>query len=252
MFELLLLLILVLSLSKGRDWLQRLIQAMVLLMGGDSFGGIMVYTLLFLPGILVHEISHFLTAAVLGVQTGDIHLFPRRGSEADGRIALGSVQVAKTDFVRGSLIGAAPFFVGCLLLVFLVLRFVSPAISFDTTSLVSGNLISNLHIFLSQPKHILVLYMIFSITNTMFMSKEDMRAFPVIGVFVGLLVIVLSLTHSLSWVLTVLAGYVQPILRDLNGTFLVALVIDLIMIMVLFVVVKIFEVLTKRKVVYGK
>lgn len=70
-----------------------------------SFG---IFTLFFLLGTFIHELSHFLMAKILFVPVGNFSLFPK----FKGRIIeLGSVTVAKTDLIRGSLIGLAPLFI---------------------------------------------------------------------------------------------------------------------------------------------
>ena len=39
--------------------------------------GIMLYSLIYLPGTIIHELSHFFSAAILGVRTGNISIFPK-------------------------------------------------------------------------------------------------------------------------------------------------------------------------------
>jgi LCP family protein required for cell wall assembly len=108
------LIILMVSLFITKQWVQKFVTGIVLLLGGSPLSAIKWYSLLFLPGIIVHELSHFTVASLLGVRTGDITLFPHDIGSNSSRMALGSVKVAKTDFLRGSLIGAAPFFVGII------------------------------------------------------------------------------------------------------------------------------------------
>ena len=64
------------------------------------------------PGVALHELSHALMARLLGVQTANLTMVPRR--QADGHVRLGSVQVERVDVIRGSLIGLAPLLVGSL------------------------------------------------------------------------------------------------------------------------------------------
>lgn len=115
-----------------------------------------IYTiaLLFFPGTLLHELAHFLMARLLFVSTGKMTLLPK--SEKD-RVALGSVEIVKTDPIRRLLIGAAPFLSGISLL-FLTLFYAG-----------EHQLWSNFFYGL------LLLFLLFELGNTMFSSRKDME-----------------------------------------------------------------------------
>ena len=108
---------------------------------------------LFLPGTIIHELAHYFTASVLRVPVGEIDLVPRL---ADGQLKLGSVEVGKMDPVRKLMVSGAPFVLGVgimLLVLYLDSRW-------------SGSIYWDL----------LVGYIVFQVSNTMFMSKRDMEA----------------------------------------------------------------------------
>ena len=69
-----------------------------------------IFSIIFLPGVFLHESSHFVMAKILRVPTGDFSIFPQ--SLPDGRLQLGYVETARSDIVRNSLIGAAPLIIG--------------------------------------------------------------------------------------------------------------------------------------------
>ena len=73
-----------------------------------------IISLIFLPGTIVHELSHFFAAIVLFLPVKDIQIFPKF---EEGQIKLGHVLYVKKDFLRGILVGVAPFF-GALFLFF--------------------------------------------------------------------------------------------------------------------------------------
>lgn len=111
--------------------------------------------ILFLPGTFIHELSHFLTALVLLVPIGQPEFIPEYLD--DKRIKLGSVPIGKTDLVRSFFISVAPLIFGTGIIV-LGLNFV-----------INKNLLSN-------PLYILlVAYLTFTISNTMFSSKKDLE-----------------------------------------------------------------------------
>lgn len=112
---------------------------------------IQILSLLFLPGVILHEFSHLLVANLLFVQTGEIEFLP----EIHGnQVKMGSVAVAKTDPFRRFLIGVAPIVGG-----------------FGAILLFSYYLFATLISWQS----ILLLYIIFQISNTMFSSSKDME-----------------------------------------------------------------------------
>lgn len=78
------------------------------------------YSVLTLPGLIIHEISHFLVAALTGLRTGTIELLPRMGKL--GNVEFGSVQVEKADPLRLVLVGMAPLISGLPLIAWMSLN----------------------------------------------------------------------------------------------------------------------------------
>jgi len=114
-----------------------------------------LFAVLFLPGTYVHELSHLITSLILFVPVGRLELIPKL--EGD-QLKLGSVAIGKTDFIRRFIIGIAPLIFGISIILLLVnLLSIHRLISSDLTYV------------------ILVVYIIFTISNTMFMSKRDME-----------------------------------------------------------------------------
>lgn len=130
-----------------------------------------------LPGVIIHELAHLFMAAVLFVPAGDMEFTPKRSANG---LKLGSIQIAKTDPIRRSIIGFAPVFVGLMLVVGIVYFFTSNILFFkdkDSYFLVATGLG--------------VIYLLFAISNTMFSSSRDMEG--TIEIIVTLLIIVLLL-----------------------------------------------------------
>lgn len=87
-------------------------------LGGSQHSSIIIWSLIFLPGTIVHEVSHFLVAALTGARTGKIEIFPEY-LEDERHVALGSVQTQKLNPIQGFLVGIAPFVSGMALLIWL-------------------------------------------------------------------------------------------------------------------------------------
>ena len=138
---------------------------------------IQLLSILFLPGVIVHELSHLLTASMLFVPTGDIEFLPEiRGDE----VKMGSVSIAHTDPFRRFLIGVAPLLVG-LSILFLLFWYFLPGLS-----------------LLSWQTGIL-LYAVFEISNTMFSSRKDMEGAIALLIFLSVVVVVLVLLKINFW-----------------------------------------------------
>lgn len=131
-----------------------------------SFLPINVISFIFLPGIIIHELSHLLVANLLFVPTGDVEFMPKVEGQ---NIKLGSVAIGRSDPVRRFLIGVAPVLFG-ILVISIVLYFLKS---------ISIPIYANLIIF----------YCLFVVGNTMFSSKKDMEGsialFIIILIFLG-------------------------------------------------------------------
>jgi hypothetical protein len=129
-------------------------------------------SILFLPGTLIHELSHALMATLLFAHVGKMDLIPKL---VGTNLKLGSVEIGKTDPIRRLLIGMGPFLFGTLIIIgiFYLGAFYQ--------------LFTN-YIFIAAAG-----YAVFEIGNTMFSSKKDMEGAleVVIAIFVITLILYL-------------------------------------------------------------
>ena len=136
--------------------------------------------ILFLPGTIFHEMAHYISAIVLGVPTGTMHLFPKI---QENQVTLGSVQIAKTDPIRRFLIGVAPLLSGITAIIILI-HFGKD------TQLVSP-----------FAREVVLGFLIIEIANSMFASDKDMEGSLALLLTVGVLCItflVLIIRFSVS------------------------------------------------------
>src|SRR5512139_1205122 len=82
--------------------LHRETQAVLLLITRHKEISLALFSLLFFPGVLLHELSHYVTARIFGVRTGRFSLLPT--PLPDGRLRLGFVETASVDFIRDAII----------------------------------------------------------------------------------------------------------------------------------------------------
>jgi hypothetical protein len=189
-------------------WIHRHLQGVGFLLVGDLEVAAWFYALPLLPGVALHEFSHALAGWLLGAQVGRISLMPAR---AEGRIQLGFVPVEKTGAVKTALIGLAPLVTGCLAL--LLIGHLGLHLSPLAMALATGNwpaVPGELRQITQTPNAWVWIYLAFAISNTMLPSRSDLRAWPVIVLFLvgvagavallGLgLVVVERLTDALRW-----------------------------------------------------
>lgn len=131
-------------------------------------GVVNALAVLFLPGTIVHELAHLLTAGIMLVPVGEISVLPEIG---ENEIKLGSVQIGKVDPFRLTIVGVAPVLIG-MLSILGILYFAQTAQHLAWWQIVLG------------------LYLIFEISNTMFSSKKDIVG--TIGFVIGLLVVIIG------------------------------------------------------------
>ncbi len=179
-------------------WLKREINGRLLHIGWLLFhheqAAVLLYFLIMLPGVIIHEFSHLAVATLLGVRAGGLSLWPR--TQRDG-LQLGSVQVAHTDVVRESLIGLAPLIGGSL--VVLVIAGLGFEISLEGQSDLMTRLagvIQDAQVLFQRPNAILWLYLIFAVSNAMLPSPSDRQPWQPLIIFVSLVAILVVLLNG--------------------------------------------------------
>lgn len=178
---------------------------------------ISLFSLLFYPGVVVHELSHFISAAILFVPIKDLILVPKL---IDGKLRGGSVVIARVDFLRRTIVGIAPLFGG--IGVMWVIREIGVTWMQNTEYGI-------LYTFLSY-------YLLFSISATMYSSQKDLEALlytiPFLLVMAGILYIV---GFQFIWVIESLDRF-EGILREIKDILIVPLIINGSLLLVLSVV----------------
>lgn len=161
--------------------LHKHIQGLVLLATGKENLVAIGQFLLFLPGIVLHECSHWLAAKLLGVRVGAMSIGPQRGR---GRqVRFGSVQIGRTDAVRESLVGLAPLISGTGL-VLLLARWGFGLL--PTTEFRPEVWPQQLMACLRAEDAGLWVYLIFAVANAMLPSPSDRRAWRAFGLYLAL------------------------------------------------------------------
>jgi len=222
------LLLLIVPLLYLQRFLQREVQAIFLLITHQPEISMALFSLLFLPGVLLHEFSHFLMAHLLGVRTGRFSLIPKK--LAGGKLQLGYVETASTDFARDALIGAAPLIAGGIFVAFSgISRLELNTLWVNLVQGQAGTFREALKATASQPDFWIWFYLTFTVSSTMMPSSSDRRAWlPLLLVmaFVSALVILFGVG---PWLLSRLGMLIKSALDAVTLIFATTVLIHLIL-----------------------
>jgi hypothetical protein len=184
-----------------------------------------LYSIIMLPGVALHEFSHWAMATILMTRTGRFSIFPQR--LPDGTLRLGYVETERTDMFREALIGAAPLIVATL--VILAIAFGPLNVAPMSTALAVGDLggvLEGLVAVTRVPDAWLWLYLLFAVSNSMMPSASDRRAWlPVLAV-VAIVVGVLVYAGFSSVLLNVATGPLEAVIRALASAFTITVILD--------------------------
>jgi hypothetical protein len=194
-------------------FLHREIQAVLLIATRHPALTMVLFSLLFFPGILLHEFSHFLAAVLLGVQTGRFSLIPQ--AMPDGRLRLGYVETARAGPVRDALIGAAPLAAGMLVVAYISIEQLHLATLWDF--LRNGQIQLFWLGLVSLPRmgdFWLWFYLVFTVSSTMLPSASDRQAWLPVGLVLAGLLLLAVLAGAGPWMLAHLAPPLNNFLRS--------------------------------------
>ena len=227
-------------------FVHRRLQEFWLLLTGHGEAATLLYSLVLLPGVALHELSHAVMAILLGVKVRKFSLRPER--QKGGIIRLGYVEVLRSDSFRTSLIGAAPLFAGAAVLIIIGLQVFD--LSAMQTALTTGNtngLIDSIKAITVATDAWIWIYLVFAIANSMMPSSSDTQAWPpVIGfaAVVGALGLLVGGTNLIQ----AISPFAQYVLRWLTAAFIITAVIDVSVIAVLTLVNQLLMSMTNRRV----
>jgi hypothetical protein len=229
-------------------WLEAHLQGLAYLITGHPTVAMWVFFIIFLPGTLVHELSHWLMAKLLAVRTGRIELWPK--AQKSGAVWLGSVQVGRADPFRASLIGLAPLVSGSLLA-----ALIGAHLQLDTlgSALLGGDWPAawqQLGRSVALPDFWLWVYLLFAIANRMLPSPSDRQAWRPVIIFLGLVSAAIVVS---GWTPTI-TPQAGTLLRDVVGflvyAFTLIVAVDILVALLVAVMEQIAGLIRQQRIVY--
>ena len=214
--------------------LQRLLhnelQVVFLLLTRDARLAMGIFALIFLPGVFLHELSHYLMAKILRVPTGRFSLIPR--PMPDGRLILGYVETAKSDVVRASLIGAAPLIVGTILVAYIAVFQLQMRVICDVFRNGQFNLFwMGIRALPHVDNFTLWFYLNFAVSSTMMPSYSDRHAWAELVISVGVLFSIALLVGAGPWMLSTIAPLVGDFLSSVAVIFGLSAVVHVVLLL---------------------
>lgn len=202
------------------------LQALLLLITRRYEIALGLFSLLFLPGVFIHETSHYLMARLLGVRTGRFSLLPQ--VLPGGKLQLGFVETAPVDPLRDALVGVAPLLSGGMVIAFIGLN------RLDLSQMAGyaaeqrwDALFNALRALPGLPDFWLWFYLAFAVSSTMLPSASDRRAWLPVVLVLAILAGLALLAGAGPWLMEHLAPWLNRGLRALAAVFGISLAIHL-------------------------
>jgi len=208
--------------------LHREVQAIFLLITRRVDIAMMLFSLVFFPGVLLHEGSHYLMARLLGVPTGRFSLVPH--PLPNGKLQLGYVETASTDWLRDALVGAAPLLAGGLFVAYAGLARLGLLTMWRQYSLGGPPLMPGaLQDAFNQPDFWPWFYLTFSVSSTMLPSASDRRAWVPLTFTVIILLGLSLIAGAGPWLAANLASPLNLILQSVAVVFGISILVHLVL-----------------------
>jgi len=190
---------------------------------------LVLFSILLFPGVFLHESSHYLMAKLLQVPTGQISLVPRY--HKDGRLQLGFIHTASTDWLRDSLIGIAPFLTGSVFIAFVgINRLMLPVKWNLVTRSGLASIAQSLSASVSQQDFWLWFYLVVAVSSTMFPSETDRRAWLPMGIIIGVVIGLLIIGGAGPWLKTHFSIPMYRILQSVNLVLCISIIAHILLI----------------------
>jgi hypothetical protein len=188
-----------------------------------------LFSLLFFPGVILHEVSHYFMATLLRVKVGGFSLIPQ--PLPGGRLRLGFVETASTDVFRDALIGIAPLVAGGAFVGYAALFPLGISIFWEGSPGGWGqDLVTSLRNLPARPDFWIWFYLTFAVSSTMLPSASDRRAWLPLFALFFLLLIAAAFAGAGPWLIQNIAPSINRAFKAVATVFGISSAIHLVLV----------------------
>ena len=221
------------------------LQELFFLLTDHKTAAVYLFQILLLPGVALHEFSHYLAARLLRVRVRKLSLRPEMRGQ---RIQMGAVVMDRPDFVRGLLIGLAPLISGSIAVVLIGHHIFDVGTVIEAaTGSDSRRLIDAVRVSYAVNDAWIWLYLIFAISNAMLPSESDRESLVPMVAFIAVVVMIVIVAGWGPELLFSLAEPVEAALSLLMVAFGITVVVDAIFLGLIWLLRALISMLTQRR-----
>lgn len=209
------------------------IQLLAVHITGSTNAATVAIFLVLLPGVIIHEGAHWLTAYFLGLKPSKFRVWPKKQGKFLG---LGSISIRSGGLLKDSLVGLAPLILGSILVALISHRVFN--VQAMSGALMEGQWRNGVEAFLSafrQPDGALWAYLLFTISNAMMPSPSDREPVTPVAQYALLAGLAYLLIGLPVRPLQAFILWLTPFVQSVSSAFLFIILLDLIVLLILFV-----------------
>jgi hypothetical protein len=231
-------------------WIHRHLFGMGYLLAKEKFSAALLYYVILLPGVILHELSRYLMAGIVNVRSAYVSLWPE--VKDDGSLEIGFIRLELVlNPVYHAMITFAPFITGLIVVIFVsnsILDLPAFFAKLQTADIYQiGAAVQEL---VSKPDFLLWAYILFSVANTMMPTSQARRAWWFLGAAsIGFLLFIVGIGLG-RFVINWLAGPIASVLYSFSAVFGTVLFLDCVGAVVIWIIEKIMERAVGYKVEY--
>lgn len=213
----------------------------------------LLYYVILLPGVFLHEATQWLVAGALKQKTSKVKVWPK--PQANGSIRYDFVKLSRqTGRPAALVVGFTPLLVGVFLILFISRNiFAAPGLGLALNSRNLEVVLIAFRNLFGTPDFWLWLYLLFAIGNAMLPTPSEVQGWQYIVLIFAIItgaLFVIGLGEA--FLITTMSGPITQALNTLAAAFAVVLIVDVFAVIILGSTEQVLEKVTGRKARYPK